>query len=237
MRRRLVNFGCGLSLFLAAAFGAVWLRSVLVYSDGVRWTVHDDARRSVRTVYVVSGGGSVCVAWYTNDMPSLSDQAWAMVRREPGSTGAEYGRDRFVSPGLEATWLNYRGAYAAGFGWAARRERGSRMWMAGVPYWSLVVLALAGPAWGMARARRRWRRGQRGLCARCGYDVRETPERCPECGAAPGEERAALDAAVRRHAVVAKLVCLLALTGVVTWATVKLHRDLVERDERRRLRE
>ena len=42
------------------------------------------------------------------------------------------------------------------------------------------------------RERRRYHRLRRGQCVECGYDLRASPERCPECGAAtPSRERSA----------------------------------------------
>jgi hypothetical protein len=53
-----------------------------------------------------------------------------------------------------------------------------------IPAWFVVLLTAVLPAlWGLRRLRQR-RRYARGLCAECGYDLRATPERCPECGAA-----------------------------------------------------
>ena len=50
------------------------------------------------------------------------------------------------------------------------------------PYWSVIVLLLVAPGvWVVRRSRRN--RGRRlGLCPSCGYDLRATRERCPECG-------------------------------------------------------
>jgi heme A synthase len=51
--------------------------------------------------------------------------------------------------------------------------------------WTLVPngLAVFGPAFvAFVRRRRRRRRVARGCCTRCGYDLRSSPVRCPECG-------------------------------------------------------
>jgi hypothetical protein len=78
-----------------------------------------------------------------------------------------------------------------GFGFAAAyvptsipqsREVGSVFQSAAVPHWFVALLAAILPvrwAWRRLAARRRKRAG---CCSRCGYDLRATPARCPECG-------------------------------------------------------
>jgi hypothetical protein len=56
-------------------------------------------------------------------------------------------------------------------------------WTVAIPFWCLA-LAFALPPLGWELLRRRARRNRRiGRCPRCGYDLRATPDRCPECGA------------------------------------------------------
>jgi hypothetical protein len=57
-----------------------------------------------------------------------------------------------------------------------------------VPCWAAALLFGLLPArraFAVARTRRAARRARAGRCIQCGYDLRATPERCPECGAAP----------------------------------------------------
>jgi hypothetical protein len=51
-----------------------------------------------------------------------------------------------------------------------------------VPYWFFVVVCSALPVVGLRRVILRRRRKHRGACVRCGYDLRGTPGKCPECG-------------------------------------------------------
>ena len=46
-----------------------------------------------------------------------------------------------------------------------------------------VALLVGGFAWMIAQMRKN-RASTYDTCDECGYDMRETPERCPECGAA-----------------------------------------------------
>jgi hypothetical protein len=62
---------------------------------------------------------------------------------------------------------------------------GHRVWL---PYWLLAVAAAALPLGRLVARVRRSRRVRLNLCAACGYDLRATPGRCPECGAAPAED-------------------------------------------------
>jgi hypothetical protein len=82
-----------------------------------------------------------------------------------------------------------------GFAWDERRNtrRGTLHARAVVPCWCIAAASAVLPL-GRAAARQRSRRHNRrirGRCPACGYDLRASPDRCSECGAAPAAKGAA----------------------------------------------
>ncbi len=66
-----------------------------------------------------------------------------------------------------------------------------------IPYWALTVTTVLIPLIWLWRAHGKRRRVNAGRCATCDYDLRATPDRCPECGtqATQGKPQAAEGAA------------------------------------------
>ena len=56
---------------------------------------------------------------------------------------------------------------------------GWRIW---IPYWLLVIIFMLLPIYAGYRRMRYGKRTATNCCPSCGYDLRASPERCPECG-------------------------------------------------------
>lgn len=93
-------------------------------------------------------------------------------------------------------WAVFGFHYGAGEGsaWGPSQRGLATKWrtdatMFLIPGWLAVAILGVFPAWWFRRCmreRRVRRRSSRGLCVGCGYDLRATRDRCPECGRSNG---------------------------------------------------
>jgi hypothetical protein len=177
MKRRLLNLLTAVSLLLCVAMCVLWVRSYWVW-DHVEWL--DYRARRNRGVVGNRGAWSVFYAWWgpagdppmaqpfppgelgywTGGNPQDMGPRVAVIKSDPNN--------RSVGPLLGlALFVDLPDQYQV--------NTVELM----VPYWlATLVLALPPALWFRSRQRRRLP----GACARCGYDLRATPDRCPECG-------------------------------------------------------
>lgn len=182
MIRHLFNFAAGTAFLLAIAVCVFWSRSYR-QSDKVTW-MSEHSRTSLR-----SAPGQVVFGLYSANFP--------VSGRDP--RGLSYTRDVPATPQWEivSVLLLCSDPTArlvqwdrGGFTWSHRRSSRDLILTAVAPFWSVALAAGAVPlGWtGLRlRARLRARRGATlGRCPACGYDLRATPDLCPECGRPTG---------------------------------------------------
>jgi hypothetical protein len=87
-------------------------------------------------------------------------------------------------PPPPATFLGRVGLYLTAYS-EGHDSGGHSRYALTVPYWLMVAATAASPVTFLISRRRRRRAQLAGLCLWCGYDLRATPDRCPECGAVP----------------------------------------------------
>jgi hypothetical protein len=90
----------------------------------------------------------------------------------------------FVSCAHSLGWQHGQGAEVLGFTLKEHHGYAGPVLHLKVPSWFLGLLLVVAVAPRVANMAERRRRGGAGLCVTCGYDLRASPGRCPECGAA-----------------------------------------------------
>jgi hypothetical protein len=182
------------ALASCVAIAVLWVRSYRV-SDSLAWmrfTTGDPFRSaSGHTTWIAwsgfttHGGGLACARY-------RSDDDGVHVSAKTGFFHRVWGRPGTVGE-TPYTTLN---VHFIGFrllrSFSERGTSVQRDWIIVVPSW-FAMIAFAGISWSSFRGARRLRRRVRlseGRCPNCGYDLRGTPDRCPECGTIAAKARA-----------------------------------------------
>jgi hypothetical protein len=163
----------GVSAALCAAALALWVRSYWT-CDAVEWsrTVRAGDERWLGSVEVIKS----LHTWRGGLVYSTDNETWT---REPGP-GPHY-TSWPASAAPHADQWEFLG-FAYDFYGGGGKILTPQAEHVRVPFYAFVLLAATLPAAGLLRRRRRALQGATNFCAHCGYDLRATPNRCPECG-------------------------------------------------------
>ena len=173
---------------LCAATAALWVRSY-VGGDQFHWLRDTPGTTSwVRRLYTLRSSRGGFIIDYIRS-PSTDVDGIAAFR-EDAKIQPTFRHERYPNqsyPKVYPPLPNADGWSWPGVSYHARNaglHPSSKVWRQQLvlPYWLLALTTSITPlAWVGLRLRRRYYK-KRGLCVACGYDLRATPERCPECG-------------------------------------------------------
>jgi hypothetical protein len=177
VKRRLFNLLAAVSLVLCVATVALWVRSFCVGDQVNYYTAGLRSRYSMGTIRQNFVFSRLDIAFSTS-IRALPKEGWSY------SCIASTGAQDYPSPQAKVQFLGLafeRIVFARSFS----LERAT------VPIWMVLMLFVM-PVGGWLILHKSIPK-RSGLCQRCGYDLRASKDRCPECGSAipaGGGERA-----------------------------------------------
>jgi hypothetical protein len=164
-----------------------WRSGVSYAAAGRGFSIRSDdgLLRITRDVYLLRDPSTPDVSFFATD--SASQPTFAMPYPFPQQPGWRFGYGALKSSGAKPFQFHWIGR--TNIAAATTFESGvlARDWdyhsrVLSVPLF-LPILLLLTPMIVVARNRWRSRRlGRVGICRTCGYDLRASPDRCPECG-------------------------------------------------------
>lgn len=168
MGRRLFTVAWAVSLLLSVGMAGLWVDSL----RGQDWMWLRVGRR-----IAMLGGAGGQVGVIAAQAPDVSNFA-----ERPVGWSRNLGGESFTDS-IDPTQSNQWKAGDFGCIWNVKNY-GAHVFALVAPAWLVVtVLALLPGAVAVARVRRR-DPDRMHRCRRCGYDLRASPHRCPECGTA-----------------------------------------------------
>jgi hypothetical protein len=188
--RGLFTILSALSLLICAAACVMWVRGYFVTDQFFwqGWT--EDADRSYwRQDVIRSGRGGVGMdrIVQSGERRPVDGPGYRELHAEFASLPFHSARPSeypafYVGVGDDPFWCGFK--HGSFFHPVAPDDPRPRAygWQVVIPYWAIVPAPAVLPvAWEWRRRRVR-RRAREGLCLACGYDLRATPDQCPECG-------------------------------------------------------
>jgi hypothetical protein len=162
VKRRLFNVLAVVSLMLCVAMAALWARSCFA-ADEIWYGAADSY------IAILSVRGRILLGWTSEATGKRQANRW-----------------KFATDRVENFPPVPNGVFGFDYQWRVPTINGVTFVerQATMPYWFPALVAAAPPAWWLLWKRPRPKSTSLS-CPICGYDLRATPDRCPECGIVP----------------------------------------------------
>jgi hypothetical protein len=183
MRKRIFSVPAIISLILIAAVVVFWHRGYRVRDRiGFHWNYGSGrielASYDGNVDFIIQETGTLELSWIDEGIPESKTRTWICSAVSFPFDDLDHGPSIKIRDipkwgrGLWRQWGPLQVIVEA------------NMLRLRVPAYSILILLAFVPAISIVRWQRDSKRRAAGLCAHCGYDLRYTPDRCPECGQA-----------------------------------------------------